>query len=110
MRRLKNWIRIFLSLSPLALAACADVLQHQRQIAAMHSAVAAECRAKPARCAPLADCAADLRRALGAWQRVSEATVAGDLEGAELASADALISEGGARAVCALARQGQGVK
>jgi len=97
--RLRSW----LALAPLALAGCAEPLVHQRGLAALHTAATAQCKATPATCAPLQVCTTGLRGAMSAWQSVSEAIAAGDDETELARTADALVSEGTARAACLIA-------
>ena len=87
----------------LVLPGCAEPLVHQRGLAALHTQAAQQCKATPASCAPLQVCAAGLRASMTAWQSVSTAIAAGDDETELARTADALISEGTARAACLVA-------
>ena len=87
----------------LTLVGCAEPLVHMRTLGTMHTAAAQQCKATPATCAPLQVCTTGLRGAMSAWQSVSAAIAQGDDE-LELARvADALVSEGTARAACLIA-------
>ena len=87
----------------LALGGCAEPLVHQRALGALHTAAAQQCRVTPATCAPLQVCTDGLRASMATWQSVSAAIAQGDDE-LELARvADALMSEGTARAACLIA-------
>ena len=87
----------------LALCGCAEPLVHMRTLSTMHTTAAQQCRATPATCTAVKPCTDGLRGAMSAWQSVSEAIAKGD-DGTELArTADALVSEGTARAACLIA-------
>ena len=94
---------LLLALALLAIFGCAEPLVHQRGLAALHTQAAQQCRATPATCAPLQVCATGLRGAMSAWQSVSAAIAAGDDETELARVADALVSEGTARAACLIA-------
>ena len=102
-RAFMAWLRRAVALAPLALACCAEPLVHQRALSAMHTAATAQCKAAPATCAAVKPCAEGLRGAMTAWQGVSEAVTKGDDETELARTADALVSEGTARAVCLVA-------
>ena len=92
-----------LALLALALCGCAEPLVHMRTLGTMHTAAAQQCRVTPATCAPLQVCATGLRAAMATWQGVSEAIAKGDDELELARTADALVSEGTARAACLIA-------
>ena len=94
---------LLLALLALALGGCAEPLVHQRGLGAMHTAATAQCKATPATCAPLQVCATGLRAAMATWQSVSAAIAQGDDELELARTADALVSEGTARAACLIA-------
>lgn len=86
----------------LLLIGCAEPLVHQRALGQIHTKAAAVCHTKVLTCAALEPCSQAVRQALAAWQAVSEAVSRGADE--SVVTADALVSDGVARALCA--RQG----
>lgn len=94
---------LVLALLVLALVGCAEPLVHQRALGTLHTAATAQCKATPATCAPLQVCTDGLRGAMTAWQSVSVAIAQGDDELELARTADALVSEGTARAACLIA-------
>lgn len=86
----------------LLLIGCAEPLVHQRALGQIHTKAAAVCHTKVLTCAALEPCSQAVRKALSAWQAVSEAVSRGADE--SVVTADALVSDGVARALCA--RQG----
>lgn len=97
--RLRSW----LALAPLALVGCAEPLVHMRGLAALHTAAAQQCKAAPQVCAPLQVCTDGLRAAMATWRGVTEAIAKGDDETELARTADAMMSEGTARAACLIA-------
>lgn len=87
----------------LALCGCAEPLVHQRALGTMHTAAAQQCKAAPQVCAPLQVCTDGLRAAMATWRGVTEAIAKGDDETELARTADALVSEGTARAACLVA-------
>ena len=96
-RRYRSLVSLVLMLG------CAEPLVHQRGLAALHTQAAQQCRATPATCAPLQVCTDGLRAAMATWRGVSAAIAAGDDETELARTADALVSEGTARAACLIA-------
>ena len=94
---------LLLALLVLAIFGCAEPLVHLRALGTMHTQAAQQCKATPATCAPLQVCTDGLRAAMATWRGVSAAIAAGDDELELARTADALVSEGTARAACLIA-------
>ena len=94
---------LVLALLVLALVGCAEPLVHQRALGTMHTQAAQQCKATPATCAAVKPCTDGLRAAMATWRGVSAAIAAGDDETELARTADALVSEGTARAACLVA-------
>lgn len=81
--------------------ACAQPIQQQRSLAALHTQALGTCRKLPARCGELLPCSKALLGSMGDWQRVTEAAAAGDDEGEVVERSAAALSEHRARILCA---------
>ena len=99
-RSFLNWIRQWIALAPLAMAACSAPFVHQQKLAALHSAAAKTCRTTHLTCAKLAPCSTAVRTSLKDWQEVSVAASKGDDAGEAAALVVAASSEVAARSVC----------
>lgn len=98
--RFRQWIRLLLAAAPLAMA-CAQPIQQQRSLAALHSQALGTCKQAPARCASLLPCSKAILGSMQDWQRVTEAAAAGDAEGEIVERSGAALSEHRARILCA---------
>lgn len=77
-RSFVSWVRSWIALAPLALAACSAPYVHQQKLGALHSAAARQCKTSHLTCAALLPCSAAVRVSLVDWQAVSAAAAKGD--------------------------------
>ena len=95
-----EWIKSWIALAPLALAACSAPYVHMQKLAALHSAAARTCRTTHLTCSALAPCSAAVRTALRDWQAVSAAAAKDDAPGEAAALVVASVSHQTAVSVC----------
>lgn len=95
------WVRSWISLAPLALAACSAPLQYQEKLGVIHTAAARQCKTAHLTCAALAPCSTAVRTALQDWQAVSLAASKDDAPAEAAALVVASVSHQAAVSVCA---------
>ena len=99
-RSFLSWLKRWIALAPLALAACSTPFVHQQKLAALHSQAARTCKTMHLTCAQLAPCSSAVRTSLKDWQEVSVAAAKGDDAGEAAALVVAGSSEVAAIHVC----------
>ena len=99
-RSFLSWLKRWIALAPLALAACSAPYVHMQKLAALHSAAARTCRTAHLTCSALAPCSAAVRTALQDWQAVSLAASKDDAPGEAAALVVASVSHQAAVSVC----------